>query len=128
MQLYVQYSETTGVDGWIRLDSLPRREITPSHTGKSTLEIVFCDEIDSACPECKRLWRELGQVVQQNFRLEEQLRRAADRRDHDSVAVLSSKLARLPREQLMLQRSLAEHERAAHAQKVAFKFEWVKLV
>jgi len=53
-----------------------------------------------ACPECDRLWRELGEVAQRNFRLEERLRCAEDRQDHDLGREWSEKLGNLAREQL----------------------------
>lgn len=65
-------------------------------------------------PECDRLWRELGEVAQRNFRLEERLRCAEDRQDHDLVKGWSEKLANLAREQLRVQRCLAQHEVQAH--------------
>jgi hypothetical protein len=62
------------------------------------------------CPECDRLWREIGEVAQRNFRLEERLRHAAVRQDHELTRVLSEKLSDLAQEQAAKYQALSEHE------------------
>jgi len=69
----------------------------------------------ATCPECDRLWKELGEVAQENFRLDERLRCAEDRQDHHLMRAVSARLANLAREQLRVQRSLAAHEAQAHS-------------
>jgi len=70
---------------------------------------------DLSCSECDRLWKELSWAAQQSFRLEERLRHAQDRQDHDLVRAISMHLAELAQEHRRTHQALAEHEITAHA-------------
>ena len=70
----------------------------------------------SACSECDRLWRDLAEAAQRNFRWEERLRHAQDCQDLELARVLVAKLEDLARERTRMNQALGEHEARLHSQ------------
>jgi len=64
----------------------------------------------NTCSECDRLWRCWGALTQMQFRLEEILRQAELRQDHDLINALNAKLGYLVQDQERISRALTHHQ------------------
>lgn len=69
---------------------------------------------DNQCPECDRLWHELGEIAHRNFHLEERIRTASTRQDNELAMALGEKLADLVQEQSRIYKVLTQHEATDH--------------
>ena len=68
------------------------------------------------CGFTDRLWRDLAEAAQRNFRWEERLRHAQDCQDLELARVLVAKLEDLARERTRMNQALGEHEARLHSQ------------
>jgi hypothetical protein len=68
------------------------------------------------CQECERLRREFDEAIHKTFRLEERLRHAKVRQDHEQAKALAGRLAHLADERMRFYRLLIEHEAEAHSE------------
>ena len=69
------------------------------------------------CEECDRLWGDHKQAVQKSSRLQERLRRAEIRQDHELVEVLAAQLTILMSEQNRTSETFVQHQARAHSHK-----------